>query len=69
MKDKIKGIETEEYVYIPKWREEELLNIEDRIDKAVEYITKLKNHHETYDYDIDYDIQRDLLNILKGDNK
>jgi len=79
LKDKIKGIETEEYVYIPKWREEELLNLESRIDKAIEYIENgellyLANKNSIiYQNNIEVVAVRDrinnLLNILKGDNK
>lgn len=45
LQDKIKGFDTKDYVYILKWREQELLSQEEqlkdyksRIEKAVEYI-------------------------------
>ena len=41
---------------------------QDRIDKAIEYINKLTTHHESYDYDIDYDYKKEIIDILKGDN-
>ena len=46
----IKGINTDEYVNIPKYREEELLNLEDNWDKLKDYIreTKLKEFEKSY---------------------
>jgi chromosome segregation ATPase len=51
---------------------------EDRIDKAIEYINKfesIKAYYEYTDedgydeYNYDDDFKKDILNILKGDNK
>lgn len=46
----IKGINTNEYVNIPKWREKELLNLEDNWNTLKEYIreTKLKEFEKSY---------------------
>lgn len=50
LQDKIKGLDTKYYVYIPKWREQELLskeeqleNYKSRIEKAVEILGRYKH--------------------------
>lgn len=69
LKDKIKGVETEEYVYIPKWREEELLNLEDRIDKATEKIKEIQLNADKYGAEHDIIVCEELLNILEVKNE
>jgi cell division protein FtsB len=69
LQDKIKGIDTKDYVYIPKWREQELLNQEEqledyksRCEKASEYI-KEKARNNCW---IDQYEASDLINILQN---
>jgi phosphotransacetylase len=59
-------------------QEEEINELQNRIDKAVEYINKfesIKAYYEYTDedgydeYNYDDDFKEDILNILKGDNK
>ena len=60
LQDKIKGLDTKYYVYIPKWREQELLNQEEqledyksRVEKANEFInenTELEHDGDDYGY-------------------
>ena len=79
LQDKIKGIDTKDYVYIPKWREQELLNQEEQLDdyksrneKAIEYI---HNNQPVFELSSKEQIQQwfekefyvNLLNILKGE--
>ena len=52
-----------------KQEEHKNLELSMRINKAIEYINKLTTHHESYDYDIDYDYKKEIIDILKGDNK
>ena len=68
LQKKIKGIDTTDYVYIPKWREEELLNKEERIDKAIELINKALNTNSDYvEYEFGTELLRqELLDILEG---
>ena len=45
----IKGINTNEYVNIPKWREKELLNLEDNWNKLKEYMTDAEQIYKESD--------------------
>ena len=42
----LKGIENEEYCYIPKWREEELLVKEEKLEKLEEKTKELEYQNE-----------------------
>lgn len=75
LQDKIKGLDTKDYVYIPKWREEELLNQEEQlevykscIEKAIEYIKNNWYSKNTTNIDnvVIGDWRIDLLNILQN---
>ena len=80
LQDKIKGLDTKYYVYIPKWREQELLSKEEqlkdyksRIEKAVEYLKSNEDNlfmsfsDDFLDHDelLDKKIGMTLLNILE----
>ena len=47
----IKGINTDEYINIPKYREKELLNLEDNWNKLKEWVNK---HYDYYMNEEDY---------------
>lgn len=56
----IKGINTDEYVNIPKYREKELLNLENNWNKLKEYAKENLYYYSGYqneDLEIDYAIQ------------
>ena len=43
-------------------------NLQERIDKAIEYIEKSDDNENSYgDYDIEYHFKKELLDILKGE--
>ena len=73
MENKIEQLE--KYIEV---REQEIEELQEKIDKAVEYINKfesIKAYYEYTDedgydeYNYDDDFKKDILNILKGDNK
>lgn len=73
LQDKIKGIDTKDYVYIPKWREQELLNQEEqledyksRCEKASEILKKLDLDKYTYTKENRKHTINDLLNTLQN---
>ena len=42
-------------------------DLEQRINKAIEYIEELDDNENSYgDYDIHYQVKKELLDILKG---
>ena len=73
LKKKIKGLDTKDYVYIPKWREQELLSQEEqledyksRIEKATNELFELKDiiyKPETRNENIP--IQQKISSIIK----
>ena len=45
-------------------------NLQQRIDKAIEYIEKSDDNENSYgDYDIEYHFKKELLDILKGSDE
>lgn len=59
----IKGINTDEYVNIPKYREKELLNLEDNWNKLRKYISS-----EWYCFDnesVEFEVAKDILNKMQ----
>lgn len=48
---------------------EKLLNSQQRIDKAIEYIKECKDETDDSVYEIDSRIKEYLLSILKGEDK
>ena len=47
-----------------------ITNLQARIDKAIEYIEELDDNENSYgDYDIHYQVKKELLDILKGSDK
>ena len=76
LQDKIKGLDTKDCVYIPKWREQELLKQEEQLEdykscceKAIEYIKSYnlpKDLGHLGEAPISIRELRDLLNILQN---
>lgn len=62
LQDKIKGIDIKDYVYIPKWREQELLNQEEQLE---EYKSRCEKAIKYLQYATPLRYQ-DLLNILQN---
>lgn len=74
IKKLIKGVNINQYINIPKYREKELLNKEEKLEdyksrneKAIEYIENAQERDESYEACSLY--IPDLLNILKGDDE
>ena len=45
-------------------------DLKQRIEKAIEYIEELDDNENSYgDYDIHYQVKKELLDILKGSDK
>ena len=74
IQQRIKMHELEQTTSVENEREKVLLNyinkLQDRINKAIEYIENYKDIEAKYVY-VDFDLEDldKLLNILKGDNK
>ena len=70
----IKGINTDEYINIPKYREKELLNLEDNWNKLKEWVNK---HYDYYMNEEDYiggrlcftDMKNKMQELEQGDDK
>ena len=70
----IKGINTDEYINIPKYREKELLNLEDNWNKLKEWVNK---HYDYYMNEEDYiggrlcftDMKNKMQELEQGSDK
>lgn len=71
IKEQLEWSDQHEFSYgYSMWAFKEIERLNNRIDKAIEYIEKSDDNENSYsDYDIEYHFKKELLDILKGSDK